>query len=64
MRTTRSDTANNNPAVLPTAVSEARLAHPNPHTCAHCTNRATLRLSLATGEQVTVCRPHATRYPR
>lgn len=30
----------------------------------HCTNRATLQLTLTTGEQVTVCRPHAAQYRR
>jgi hypothetical protein len=50
---------------LPTVVDQERLPHPNPHSCAHCTtNRATLRLTLTGGAQVTVCRPHATRYPR
>jgi len=50
---------------LPVVLAQERLAHPNPHTCAHCTiNRATLRLTLADENQVTVCRPHAARYPR
>jgi hypothetical protein len=50
---------------LPVAVAQERLPHPNPHCCAHCTtNRATLRLTLVDGSQVTVCRPHAARYPR
>jgi hypothetical protein len=50
---------------LPAVVAEERLPHPNPHDCAYCTtNRATLLLTLITGGQVTVCRPHATRYPR
>lgn len=43
---------------------QQRLPHPNPHSCAHCPNRATLRLTLATGYQVVTCRPCATRYPR
>lgn len=45
-------------------VAEQRLPHPNPHGCAHCTNRATLLLTLVTGDQVHACRPHASRYPR
>ena len=46
-------------------INEQRLPHPNPHRCVHCTtNRATLLLTLAGGAQVTVCRPHAARYPR
>ncbi len=50
---------------LPAVVAEERLPHPNPHACAHCTtNRATLRLTLTDSRQVTVCRPHAARYPR
>jgi hypothetical protein len=49
---------------LTLAVGEQRLPHPNPHGCAHCTNRATLLLTLVTGDQVATCRPHASRYPR
>jgi hypothetical protein len=50
---------------LPVALAQERLPHPNPHACAHCTtNRATLRVTLADGTHVTVCRPHAGRYPR
>jgi hypothetical protein len=51
------------PALL-VVTEEQRLPHPNPHGCAHCTNRATLLLTLVTGDQVTTCRPHASRYPR
>ena len=51
-------------AAAVTVVAEQRLAHPNPHGCLHCTNRATLRLTLTTGDQVTVCRPHAADYRR
>ena len=61
------------PPTLPPAPAEAerdlvaaveRLPHPNPHQCAHCTNRATLRLILVTGCQIVTCRPCASRYPR
>lgn len=53
------------PGTLPLVVAQERLPHPNPNVCAHCTtNRATLRLILVGGRQVTVCRPHAARYPR
>jgi len=48
----------------PAVVDQQRLPLPNPHACAHCsTNRATLRLTMVTGEQVTVCRTPA-RYPQ
>ncbi|GGM86363.1 DUF6884 domain-containing protein [Dactylosporangium sucinum] len=40
-----------------------RLPHPNPHACRYCaTSRATLRLTLSNGEQITSCRPHAANY--
>jgi hypothetical protein len=46
-------------------VSDQRLPHPNPYVCAECTtNRPTLLLTLSNREQVTVCRPHAVRYPK
>src|SRR6266704_434468 len=48
----------------PAVVDEQRLPHPNNDGCAHCTNRATLQLTLTTGEQITVCRPPAAQYPR
>ena len=53
-------------APLPAVAAQERLPHPNPHRCADadCGNRATLRLTLVTGDQVTVCRPHAAQYPR
>jgi len=50
---------------LPAVVAQERLPHPNPYRCVHCTtDRATLRLILVDGRQVTTCRPHAARYPR
>jgi hypothetical protein len=45
-------------------VDEQRLPHPNPYGCAHCTNRATILLTLSTNERITVCRPHAGQYLR
>jgi N12 class adenine-specific DNA methylase len=44
---------------------QERLPHPNPHRCVDpdCGNRATLRLTLVTGDEVTACRPHASAYP-
>jgi hypothetical protein len=49
---------------LPRVVADQRLPHPNPHGCLHCTNRATLLLTLVMGSQVATCRPHTSRYPR
>src|SRR5204863_582351 len=39
--------------------------HPNPYGCEYgdCTNRATLRLTLVTDQQLNLCRPHAAQYP-
>jgi hypothetical protein len=51
-------------ADLPVILDVARLPHPNPHGCAHCSNRATLRLTVTGDQQVYVCRPCAARYPR
>jgi N12 class adenine-specific DNA methylase len=46
-------------------VRQDRLPHPNPYGCedGDCTNRATLRLTLDTGQQLNLCRPHAAQYP-
>src|SRR5204862_5501557 len=53
------------PAPLPAVVRQDRLPHPNPYGCedGDCTNRATLRLTLDTGQQLNLCRPHAAQYP-
>jgi hypothetical protein len=45
-------------------VRDERLPHPSGQFCASCPNRATLRLTLETGDQVVTCRPCASRYPR
>ena len=58
------DPAPGDPSPLPAVAQQERLPHPNPHGCEYddCTNRATLRLTLDTDEQVNLCRPHAARY--
>ncbi|MEV6922942.1 DUF6884 domain-containing protein [Dactylosporangium sp. NPDC051485] len=55
-------TASHPEPVQPTVLAEERLPHPNPHRCAACPNRATLRLTLPGGQHVTVRRPHAAAY--
>src|SRR5439155_22338140 len=54
-----------NPAPLPAVVRPDRLPHSIPYGCedGDCTNRAMLRLTLDTGQQLNLFRPHAAQYP-